>query len=208
MFLAPGIDPAMSTAQDADLLVFSLITLAILPDEARELVLRLARNVRVHRGKVAFDSNYRPALWESVESARWWRDRAAEVANFGLPSLEDEQRLGPAADADEVREHWLKCGCEEVVVKLGSAGAMLPDGTVTGPEVQLHALDTSGAGDAFDAGYLGARLRGASPQQAAMHGQRLAGWTVMRQGAIPERDHAAPYAAMAASNGLAASGAD
>jgi 2-dehydro-3-deoxygluconokinase len=203
LFLAPGIDQAMEAAYGADLLFFSLITLAILPDEARELVLRMARNVRLHRGKVAFDSNFRPALWESVEAARKWRDRAAEVANFGLPSLEDEQRLGLAADAAEIRDHWLKCGCEEVVVKLGPAGAMLPDGTLAKPEVQLHALDTSGAGDAFDAGYLGARLRGASPEQAAAHGQRLAGWTVMRQGAIPERDHAAPYLAMTASNELA-----
>lgn len=203
LFLAPGIDQAMRVASEADLLVFSLITLAILPDEARELVLRLARSVRVHGGKVAFDSNYRPALWENLAAARWWHDRAAEVASFGMPSLEDEQRLGLAVEAAEVRDHWLKCGCEEVVVKLGSGGAMLPDGTVTGPEAQLHALDTSGAGDAFDAGYLGARLRGASPEQAAAHGQRLAGWTVMRQGAIPERDHAAPYAALMADEGLA-----
>ena len=202
LFLAPGIDPAMAAAHDADLLFFSLITLAILPDEARELVLRMARQVRLHKGKVAFDGNYRPALWENGETARRWRDRGAEVANFGLPSLEDDQHLGPAINAAEVREHWLRCGCEEVVVKLGAAGAMLPDGTVTRPEAMLHALDTSGAGDAFDAGYLGARLRGATPEQAAAHGQRLAGWTVMRQGAIPERDHAAPYLAMTANNGL------
>jgi 2-dehydro-3-deoxygluconokinase len=203
MFLAHGIDRALEAVPEADLMFFSLITLAILPDEARELLLRLARNVRVHRGKVAFDSNYRPALWDNVETARMWRDRAAAVADFGLPSLEDEQRLGPVEDAAGVRDHWLKCGCKEVVVKLGSAGALLPDGAMAKPEVQLHALDTSGAGDAFDAGYLGARLRGASAEQAALHGQRLAGWTVMRQGAIPERDHAAPYAAMTADNELA-----
>ena len=97
-----------------------------------------------------------------------------------------------------MRDHWLRCGCKEVVVKLGSAGALLPDGTMAEPEAQLHALDTSGAGDAFDAAYLAARLRGCAPTQAAAHGQRLAGWTVMRQGAIPERDHAAPYAALTA----------
>lgn len=198
LFLAPGIDQAVDKAHEADLLFFSLITLAILPDEGRELVLRMARNVRTHRGKVAFDSNYRPALWKNAETARLWRDRAAETADFGLPSLEDEQRLDDVADAAAVRDHWLRCGCKEVVVKLGSAGALLPDGTMAEPEAQLHALDTSGAGDAFDAAYLAARLRGCEPTQAAAHGQRLAGWTVMRQGAIPERDHAAPYAALTA----------
>ena len=199
MFLAPGIDNAMATTGGADLLFFSLISLAILPDEGREMVLALARQVRASGGKVAFDSNYRPRLWDRPETARIWRDRAVSVATFGLPSLDDERRLGEGAEtAEMVRDHWLTWGCKEVVVKLGEAGIMLPDGTVTRPEVQLHALDTSGAGDAFDAGYLAARLRGLPPEQAAAQGQRLAGWTVMRQGAIPERDHSAPYPAMMA----------
>jgi len=202
LFLASGIDRAMAAAAEADLLFFSLISLAILPDEGRELVLSLARKVRSRGGKVAFDSNYRPRLWKRPETARVWRDRAAAVASFGLPSLEDERRLGEGNEtAEMVRDHWLTWGCGEVVVKLGAGGILLPGGTVAEPEAHLHALDTSGAGDAFDSGYLAARLRGRSPEQAAAHGQRLAGWTVMRHGAIPERDHAAPYAAMVAEAG-------
>lgn len=199
LFTLSGIDQALEAAADADLLFFSLISLAILPDEGREALLGLARKVRERGGKVAFDSNYRPRLWEGADVARTWRDRAASVASFGLPSLDDERQLGTGEETAElVRGHWLTWGCEEVAVKMGSAGVMLPDGTVAEPEAQLPALDTSGAGDAFDAGYLGARLRGLPSERAAAHGQRLAGWTVMRRGAIPERDHAAPYADMAA----------
>jgi 2-dehydro-3-deoxygluconokinase len=184
LFLLSGIDQALEAAGEADLLFFSLISLAILPDEGREAVFGLARTVR---------------LWESPDAARTWRDRAASVATFGLPSLDDERNLGTGEETAElVRDHWLTWGCEEVAVKMGSDGVMLPDGTLAEPEAQLPALDTSGAGDAFDAGYLGARLRGLSPERAAAHGQRLAGWTVMRRGAIPERDHAAPYTDMAA----------
>ena len=164
--------------------------------------LESARKVRANGGKVAFDSNYRPRLWESADVARVWRDRAAAVSSFGMPSIDDERRLGSGTEtAEMVRDHWLTWGCEEVIVKMGSAGAMLPDGTAAAPDAQLLALDTSGAGDAFDAGYLGARLRGLAPARAVADGQRLAGWTVMRRGAIPERDHAAPYAAMAAEAG-------
>lgn len=198
MFLASGIDQALEAARGADMLFFSLITLAILPDEGREMVLGLARKVRANRGKVAFDSNYRPRLWENAEKACYWRDRAAAAASFGLPSLEDELRLGAPGGPQVIRDHWTRCGCDEVLVKMGGAGIMLPDGTQVKPEAQLHALDTSGAGDAFDAGYLSARMRGVEPAAAAEQGQRLAGWTVMRHGAIPERDHAAPYAELAA----------
>jgi 2-dehydro-3-deoxygluconokinase len=202
LFVASGIDRALESAAEADMLHFSLISLAILPDEGREALLGLARKVRANGGKVAFDSNYRPRLWESGDVARVWRDRAAAVSSFGLPSIDDERRLGDGAETGEmVRDHWLTWGCEEVIVKMGSAGAMLPDGTTVAPDAQLLALDTSGAGDAFDAGYLGARLRGLAPARAVADGQRLAGWTVMRHGAIPERDHAAPYAAMAAEAG-------
>jgi 2-dehydro-3-deoxygluconokinase len=205
LFMVTGIGPALEAAAEADLLFFSLISLAILPDEGREGLLRLARDVRTRGGKVAFDSNYRPRLWENADAARVWRDRAVSVANFGLPSLDDERRLGSGEEtAEMVRDHWLTWGCEEVAVKMGSAGVMLPGGTVAEPEAQLPALDTSGAGDAFDAGYLGARMRGLPPERATAHGQRLAGWTVMRQGAIPERDHAAPYADLAAEGGPAA----
>ena len=196
LFTAPGIEAALERAREADLLFFSLISLAILPDEGRERVLALAGEVRTRGGEVAFDGNYRPRLWEDAETARRWRDRAAGAADFGFPSVDDETRLGTAGGAAAVREQWLRCGCGEVVVKLGAAGVVLPDGTEQHPSTELIPLDTSGAGDAFDAGYLAARLRGAAAPEAARDGQKLAVWTVMRQCAIPPRDRAAPYGEM------------
>ena len=192
MFHAPMTDRVLDQVRGAGLLFFSLITLAILPDEDREVLLRLASEVKAQGGRLAFDGNYRPALWENVEQARNWRDRAAALADFGFPSLDDESELGPADGAEAVRVQWADLGCGEVVLKLGSEGCILPDGSRLAA-AELPALDTSGAGDAFDAGYLDARLDGASPADAAAAGQRLAGWVVMRAGAIPPRDHAAPY---------------
>ena len=73
-------------------------------------------------------------------------------------------------------------------MKLGADGCPLPDGTVLPPARLLSPVDTSGAGDAFNAGYLDARLRGATPVEAAGAAHALAGWTIMRPGAIPARD--------------------
>jgi 2-dehydro-3-deoxygluconokinase len=194
LFAAADVDRALEQAHKADLLFISLISLAILPETGRERVLALAAEIRARGGQLAFDGNYRPPLWESAEAARRWRDRAADAADFGFPSLDDEAALGVAGGAAAVREHWLRQGCGEVLVKLGAEGVTLPDGAIAPPPSELRPLDTSGAGDAFDAGYLASRLRGASAEQAVRDGQRLAGWTLMRQGAIPPRDHAAPYA--------------
>ena len=198
LFAAEGIEAALAAGREADLLFFSLISLAILDDSGRRDLLELAGEVRSRGGKVAFDGNYRPALWDEPATARRWRDLAIAASDFGFPSLDDEQRLGGAASADDVRAAWQALGCGEVVVKLGPDGVALPDGTILAPSARLEPVDTSGAGDACDAGYLAARLRGAGPEQAARDGQRLAGWTVMRQGAIPPVEDAAPYAEMAA----------
>jgi 2-dehydro-3-deoxygluconokinase len=193
LFDHPQIDDALAQAAEADVLVYSLISLAILPEHGREKLIGLAREVRQRGGKIAFDGNYRPTLWESVEAARAWRDRAVAEADFGLPTIDDERALASSHDAGAVAAHWRRRGCGEPVVKLGSEGCRLPDGTIVPPPNRLKPLDSSGAGDAFSAGYLAARLRGVAPDEAARCGHELAGWTIMRSGAIPPRDDAAPY---------------
>jgi 2-dehydro-3-deoxygluconokinase len=193
LFDHPQADAAAAVAAQADVLVFSLISLAILPNEGREAVLRLARAVRSGGGQVAFDGNSRARLWPHPDVAMDWRKRAAAEADFGFPTVEDERDLSGAMTADEVAAVWRDAGCGEVVVKMGGKGCRLPGGEVAPPGMVLKPVDSSGAGDAFSAGYLARRLAGASPREAAECGHELAGWTVMRHGAIPPRDHAAPY---------------
>jgi 2-dehydro-3-deoxygluconokinase len=194
MFALPGSAEMVARAAQSDVLAFSLISLAILPPEGREALLALAKAVRERGGTVAFDGNYRPRLWESAEAAQAARDAAIAVATIGLPTLEDEAALSDTASAEDVASHWQSLGCDEVVVKLGASGCRLPDGSVIAPDRTLTPVDTSGAGDAFNAGYLAARMAEAPPSEAARKGHAIAGWTIMRPGAIPARDEAAPYA--------------
>lgn len=188
LFDCAGIEAALENAATADLLAFSLVSLAVLPDEGRKALLALAAKVRERGGRVAFDGNYRPRLWPDRETARAARDAAIATASIGLPTLEDETMLSGETDAAAVAAHWQGLGCDETVVKLGPKGCRLPDGRIVAPERVLAPVDTSGAGDAFNAGYLAARLRGEAPAQAAIAGHALAGWTIMRRGAIPARD--------------------
>ena len=176
----------------ADVLVFSLISLAVLAEAHREKLIALAGRVQENGGRVIFDGNWRSQLWESAAVAKSWRDRAAGLCDIGLPTLDDERALG-SGNAASVAAHWSTLGCGEVLVKMGEEGCLLPSGELLAPPQRLSPIDTSGAGDAFNAGYLSARLRGLSPEEAALAGHRLAGWVVMRSGAIPPRDSMAPY---------------
>ncbi|HYD25178.1 MAG TPA: sugar kinase [Croceibacterium sp.] len=193
IFALPGAGSAVADSEQADLLHFSLITLAILPPEHRGALLALAARVRARGGRVSFDGNYRARLWPDRGEAVRARDAALAVADIGLPTLDDEAALSGAEDAAHVAAHWQAHGCAEVVVKLGERGCRLADGAVVPPDARLQPLDTSGAGDAFDAGYLSGRLRGGSPDQAAREGHALAAWAIARRGAIPPRDPDAPY---------------
>ena len=187
MFDLPGIEAALDKAQSADLIIYSLITLAILPPQARIRLLSLCRHLRAIGGKVAFDGNYRPRLWPDAQAAIAARDAALAEVDFGFPSLDDEQALQPGQTADAIAAHWTKLGVTETPVKLGPQGCRLPNGTILLPTATLTPVDTSGAGDAFNAGYLHARLSGAAPHDAALAGHDLAAWVIMRPGAIPAR---------------------
>jgi 2-dehydro-3-deoxygluconokinase len=188
MFALPEMAAAFASAEQADLLVYSLISLAILPPEAREQLFDLCRRVRARGGKVAFDGNYRPRLWADAAETREARDAAIAFADIGLPTLEDETVLSGESSADAVAAHWQGLGCAETIVKLGAHGCRLPDGSIIPPPEVLTPIDTSGAGDAFNGGYLAARMDGASVAEAALAGHRLAGWCVMRRGAIPGKN--------------------
>jgi ribokinase len=76
----------------------------------------------------------------------------------------------------------------EVVVTLGADGALWTDGreTVRDEAVPVEAaVDSTGAGDAFAAGLLAARLKGAAPADALAAGCHLAAEAVARPGGRP-----------------------
>jgi 2-dehydro-3-deoxygluconokinase len=186
MFALPESSRLVEAIHACDVLVFSLITLAVLPAAGRAALLACAAAVRARGGLVVFDGNYRARLWPDVASACAARDAAIAACDIGLPTLDDEMLLG-ARDVTDVAGAWSKPDVE-LVVKLGAAGCRLPDGRIVAPATTLVPVDTSGAGDAFDAGYLNARLAGCPPHVAAAAGHRLAGWVIMHPGACPARD--------------------
>lgn len=192
LFELPGVEAATASAANADLLVFSLISLAILPPAGRTALLELARRVRERGGRVAFDNNYRPALWGSGDEARGVQAEAMAVADIGLPSLDDERALFGTAEPAVVLARWHAAGVAETVLKGGALGYWI-DGVLVPPPETIASVDTSGAGDAFNAAYLAARLNGLTPGEAARFGQLLASWVIRHRGAVPAIDAAAPY---------------
>ncbi|HZG49077.1 MAG TPA: carbohydrate kinase family protein [Thermoleophilaceae bacterium] len=108
-------------------------------------------------------------------------------ASLLLPNELEAEALTGEGDP-ELAARLLAGQADEVVVTLGPAGALWTDGTsvrrAAAPAV-AEACDSTGAGDAFAAGLLAARLRGAGPQEALAEGSRLAARAVASEGARP-----------------------
>ncbi|MBN8503613.1 MAG: sugar kinase [Burkholderiales bacterium] len=183
--LAPT--PLEQAASGLDALLFSGISLAILPDAGRERLLRVAADLRAAGKLVAFDNNYRPILWPDADTARHWFERAFAVASLALVTTDDHQALFKlptaqaacsAAQALPVPELALKRGAEPT--RVGFEGRWVDVPTEPVPKV----VDTTAAGDSFAGGYLSRRLAGASPEQAAAFGNRLAARVIQHPGAV------------------------
>ena len=153
----------------------------------RELLVAARRN----GGKVAFDGNYRPRGWSDAEGARRAFGEILPLVDVALPTLEDEQALFGDADAASCIARLHEAGIGEIVVKRGGLGCLISAGgdriEVPPPRV-VQPVDTTAAGDSFNAGYLAARLCGASAVEAARAGHRLAGVVIMSPGAVIPRE--------------------
>ena len=90
-------DPACRSALDAildyDLVYLSGITLGILDDDSRTRLLALLDRVKANGGQIAFDGNFRPALWPSFEVARAEMEKLLRRSDIALPSFDDESNL-------------------------------------------------------------------------------------------------------------------
>ena len=181
----------LDTVRDYDLIYLTGITLSILGDDQRRELLEATEAVRGRGGVVAFDSNFRPAGWPDPEEARRWFGEFMRRADILLPTLDDDRRLLGDADPESCAERRRAMGAAEVVVKLGGAGCHVSADGFTGrvpPEPVARVVDTTAAGDSFNAGYLAGRLLGRTPEEAARLGNRLAARVIAHPGALVPRE--------------------
>jgi 2-dehydro-3-deoxygluconokinase len=172
----------------ARLIYLSGVTLAIVGEAGRTLILELLSEAQAAGVAIGFDPNHRPELWDSQEQAQASVDAVAPLCRYISTGISDLTALyGEAAETKAAE--WVAHGAEVVLrgedhsVSVRSAEATLR----LSPPPAVRALDTTGAGDSFNAGYLAARLAGREPRAAVILARRLAQLVVQHIGAIIPR---------------------
>lgn len=193
--------PALSSALDgARLAYLSAITLAILSPAGRENLAAALARARAQGCLVAFDTNYRPRLWEDAQTARAAVGAMLPLCDIILPSADDDAALFGDTHAEATALRYQAAGIPEGAVKnaggpvywwaQGQSGCChdLP---------RAQPVDTTAAGDSFNGAYLAARLQGAPAATAIKRAHDVAISVIAVQGALVDMaqikaQHAAP----------------
>ncbi len=89
--------------------------------------------------------------------------------------------------ANKAAEYFLSKGVKKVIITLGENGVYINTGD-TGkiiPAFKVDAIDTTGAGDAFNGGFVTKLAEGASIEEAVVFGSALAALSVCKLGTTP-----------------------
>jgi 2-dehydro-3-deoxygluconokinase len=185
--LAQDAQPIRQVLSGADVAYFSGITLAILPPEDRERLLEVLSNFRRDGGVVVFDPNLRMRLWPSVAEMTANVMTAAATSDIVLPSFEDEAEWFGDANPEATAQRYANAGASTVIVKNGPGEIIaLQDGTTTthAPVMVDQIVDTTAAGDSFNAGFLANWTQGRATDQSIDAASALAAHVIQYRGAL------------------------
>jgi len=177
-----------------DVIYLTGITLAIQTPANLARLMALLIRLKGAGCTIAFDSNYRPKLWQDRLHAQQVFQQIYAIADIALLTFEDEQLLFEDPSPEACLNRLAPYAFDQLVLKLGAEGCLVVEQgesqwVPTTPVKDV--VDTTAAGDSFNAGYLFSWLVSKNSALAAQAGHCLAGEVIRHKGALIAQ-HAMP----------------
>ncbi|WP_077064988.1 sugar kinase [Mannheimia massilioguelmaensis] len=186
----PDYPQVLAALQNMDMIYLSGISLAILPENDRTLLIEQLCELKNQGVKIAFDSNYRPKLWESLEQAQKCYRALLPLIDVALVTFDDEEMLWADSNEQATIARLSDFGIPIIVVKQGKCGAIFCQNGEQQfvPTVAVeNVVDTTSAGDSFNAGFLAGFLQNKPLEVCCQQGNQLAGIVIQHKGAIIDK---------------------
>ena len=187
-----------NTLAEYDAIYLSGISIAILPESDRQIMLDKLKMLKTAGVTIIFDSNYRPLLWASIEQTRACFKALYQLSDLLLVTFEDEQAVWGDDDTHETMRRLSKNSQAELIVKSGAEGCYYYNSQQQAQNIQhiptqavSNVIDTTAAGDSFNAGFLTRWLAHKPITECATLGNVLAGQVIQQKGAIVPLDMSA-----------------
>jgi sugar/nucleoside kinase (ribokinase family) len=141
---------------------------------------RLVSRLGARRVSTSWDFGWHPSLWR----ARGFRVLLRSVDYLFVN--EAEARLYSGMHRDRAAAAFWKRTARNTVIKLGARGSRLVGKgiDVSAPAPRVRAVDTTGAGDAFNGGFLWGLLEGQSPRECLRVGNLVGARSTLAAGGI------------------------
>ncbi len=173
----------LASLKGSDWLHVSGICLRLSP--AREAILETMRRAKEAGITVSFDLNLRLENWGWEDAFRDVVERALTSSDVILGAAIDE--IIPLAGLDDpIQAATQLAGTKSVVIaRMGKEGAVAcsASGIARAASFDVEVVDTVGAGDAFNAGFITARRRALDLAEAIRWGNAVAALTIAKAGA-------------------------
>jgi 2-dehydro-3-deoxygluconokinase len=179
--------------KNAKVVYASGITMGI-SERCRQAVIKAFTIAQEAGVMTAFDPNYREILWQSESKNMDAMSEILPLVDVFLPSFpEDTAMMVSFTRPEQVVDYFLFKDIKLVVVKAGVHGCYMgyKKEMMHFPAMAIKAVDTTGAGDAFNGGFLHGLVTGESLQQCARLAITTASLKVLNRGsagAMPAKE--------------------
>lgn len=156
-----------------------------LSDSCRKTVQEIFRFAKHNQQLISFDPNIRRKLWSEEEAVETLKPLLAQ-ADIALLGEDEGKLLLGTADPQSIAEILLEQGTKYIGVKRGNKGSYVADekGGYFIEPYPVKVVDTIGAGDAFNAGFLAGLLEGLSVEECGKMGSITGSLAVSSYGDI------------------------